>query len=147
MLSSPANKFPLSFLFYADGQPDFTRLERLGGTLTHLLSAYEEQRKNKFEAIKETITTPTTAFNFVLFNKAIILFNYVIVKANVIASKGFDIYVLYIVLMFLGTFIQRTRRINGRKQRKNQKKSTRRNKSNHKRNNSLSAFSIYSNKY
>lgn len=90
ILSSPANNFPFSILFRADEHPEFTKLERMGGTLTHLLSEYDKQRLTTFEAMKGD---PSKSFYFALFNQAILLFNYSVVNAFFIAVKGFDKFV------------------------------------------------------
>lgn len=94
VLNSPVKNFPFPILFRADEQPEFIKLERLGGTLTYLLSEYDKERNTTFENLRSEPANPLRTFHFGLFNKVIILFNYVVSNAAFLSVKGFDKFVV-----------------------------------------------------
>jgi hypothetical protein len=77
VLSSPPSLYPFKMLYRADEFPEFVKLERMGGILSHLLSTYESEHNTSFKKISEVPVTASTVFHFSLFNKAIILLNYI----------------------------------------------------------------------
>jgi len=90
VLSSPPSLYPFQMLYRADEFPEFVKLERMGGILSHLMSIYENERNTTFKKISEVPITASTVFQFSLFNKAIILLNYIADREFSMAMKIFE---------------------------------------------------------
>eukprot|EP00826_Nyctotherus_ovalis_P007897 TRINITY_DN12033_c0_g1_i2.p1 TRINITY_DN12033_c0_g1~~TRINITY_DN12033_c0_g1_i2.p1 ORF type:complete len:527 (-),score=101.22 TRINITY_DN12033_c0_g1_i2:470-2050(-) len=90
VLSSASGQYPFQMLYRADEFPEFVKLDRMGGILSHLLNIYEKERNGKFKKISEETVGASTVFQFSLFNKAIILFNYIAESEFFMAMKIFE---------------------------------------------------------
>lgn len=90
VLNSAPGQYPFQMLYRADEFPEFVKLDRMGGILSHLLNIYEQERNTKFKKISEETVGASTVFHFSLFNKAIILFNYIAESEFFMAMKIFE---------------------------------------------------------
>jgi len=94
ILQSTPKSFPFTSLYRADEAPEFVKLDRMGGILSYLLTAYEEQRNSKFKELNENSTIGIiNPFIFSVFNKAIILLNYIVIVELNNGIKGFEQYI------------------------------------------------------
>ena len=94
LLNKGPTHFPLAVL-RSDSDPDIGKLERMGGTLSHLLGEYGPEVESKSDSIALSY--------IVLFNKAVVLWNYAVSSEVALAYKGFDKFVGLFRLIRLDT--------------------------------------------
>lgn len=91
VFASP-KQYPFSMLLRTDESPEFVKLDRMGGTLSHLLSTYKRDAKVPFKLISDS-PTAVTVFHFSLFNKIIILLNCSVLSDLDMAQQAFDYHI------------------------------------------------------
>eukprot|EP00826_Nyctotherus_ovalis_P059075 TRINITY_DN8185_c0_g1_i2.p2 TRINITY_DN8185_c0_g1~~TRINITY_DN8185_c0_g1_i2.p2 ORF type:complete len:370 (+),score=66.77 TRINITY_DN8185_c0_g1_i2:110-1219(+) len=86
-----AKNYPFSMLHRSDESSEFVKLDRMGGTLSHLLSVYKKDLKASFKLIFNP-PTAVTVFHFSLFNKIIILLNCSVLNDLDMVQQAFECY-------------------------------------------------------
>ena len=91
VLSRSIADFPLSTLWDST-DPELAQLERMGGLLSHLLSNID---KDQLALLRTRAPQPTAeeAEDYALFNRTLILFNYILKAELVSTIQGLENYV------------------------------------------------------
>ena len=90
ILNAHPKHFPFSTLYRAEDSAELSKLDRMGGLLSHLTTMYYKENIFQSSTIINAIDIGT-AFNFSLFNRAVILFNYAVNTEFQAITRGNEI--------------------------------------------------------